>query len=374
MFIFVFVLLAAFVSITSNAQTPVVTIMAKPTAIYIERSESGQYLNFDFILANQTDEKLLINKVELLVFDEQDKLVHRTFVDEYGRPSMELPGQTSTDKNATTIFYNPFHTFPSRLPLNRLHYEFSFSSDDRKKNFTTVIDVTPVYYETKTDLIVPIRGRVLVWDGHDYGSHHRRFDYTNPFFIKNGQKTNFQRYGYDFVIVDENGLNYKGRPRTNDDWYRATPDMNEDYFSFGQPVYAAGAGKVAAVHDGDEDDRKIVEANFATDERAYGGNYVVIDHLNGEFSWFGHLKKGSVLVKVGQTVKQGEVIGAMGASGSSLFPHLHYELRNGPGAKEVEGLPSYFSRFRRLQGSESISVRRGYIGTGEIVEAGTQKR
>lgn len=71
----------------------------------------------------------------------------------------------------------------------------------------------------------------------------------------------------------------------------------------------------------------------------------------GEFSWFGHLKQASVRVKVGQDVKQGEMIAEMGASGDSLFPHLHYELRNGIGAKEVEGLPSYFSNFRRLLGS-----------------------
>ncbi|MEP6704579.1 MAG: M23 family metallopeptidase, partial [Acidobacteriota bacterium] len=348
----------AFCAPGSNGRSAV-SIEAKPEKVYIERSEANQYVNFDMLVTNSADEKLVINKIELTVFDAADKLVHRAFVDEYGRLSPELLSHPTIDKKTSVLIYNPIHTFSTTTPLDRMHYEFSFTSEDRKRTFSASTDVRPVYYQTKTDLILPIKGRVLVWDGHDYASHHRRFDYTNEFFVKQGQKTNFQRYGYDFVLVDENGLNYKGRNRTNDDWYESRPDTLEDYFSFGEPVFAAGAGRVAAMHDGDEDDRTVNQANFASDERAYGGNYVVIDHLNGEFSWFGHLKKGTVLVKVGQTVKQGEAIGAMGASGSSLFPHLHYELRDGSGAKIVNGLPSYFSHFRRLLGSKPVKVKRG---------------
>ena len=92
-------------------------------------------------------------------------------------------------------------------------------------------------------------------------------------------------------------------------------------------------------------------------------------HLNGEYSWFGHLKRGSARVHVGQTVAQGAVIGAVGASGSSLFPHLHDELRDGSGAKTVEGLPSYFSTFQRLLGSHTVAVKQGAVNTGDIVES-----
>jgi murein DD-endopeptidase MepM/ murein hydrolase activator NlpD len=126
---------------------------------------------------------------------------------------------------------------------------------------------------------------------------------------------------------------------------------------------------VAAIHDGEPDNRSFNEAELATRETARGGNYVVVDHLNGEFSWFGHLKQGSISAKIGQLVKQGEVIARMGASGDSLFPHLHYELRNGVGAKEVEGLPSYFTDFRRLLRAKPIIVKTGQVDTGDIVES-----
>ena len=365
---FLFSFFLAFFLPGGDANQTAVAVAVKPNNIYIERSGAGQHLNFDFVLKNQTDEKLIINKVELSVFDEAGKLARREFYDEYGRISLELAAAPKLEKQSETMFYNPFHTFTLEVPLKKLHYEFSFSSEDRKRYFKTGIDVAPVFYETKTDLILPVRGRVLVWDGHDYNSHHRRFDYTQEFFVKTGQKTNFQRYGYDFIIVDERGLNYKGEPRVNDDWYRARPDKMEDYYSFGAPIYAAGAGRVAFVQDAKPDDRKFDPADLAADERAYAGNYIVIDHLNGEFSWFGHIKQGSSVVKAGQTVKQGDVIAAIGAAGSSLFPHLHYELRNGGGAKEVEGLPSYFTNFKRLLGSRAVNVKKGQVDTGDIVD------
>ncbi|HKR60899.1 MAG TPA: M23 family metallopeptidase [Pyrinomonadaceae bacterium] len=360
-------------SVTPSTQTAV-SVTAKPTQIFVERSDTGQHLNFDFILKNQTDEKLLINKIELSVLDASGKLAWREFYDEYGRNSLELAKTPALKKQSTALLYNPFHTFAADIPLTKLHYEFSFSSEDRKRYFKTELDVAPISYVTKTDLILPLRGRVLVWDGHDYNSHHRRFDYTQQFFVSHGNKTNFQRYGYDFVIVDEQGLIYKGQPRVNDDWYQARSDKMEDYYSFGVPIYAAGAGRVAFVHDAKPDNRQFDPADLEKDERAYAGNYIVVDHLNGEYSWFGHIKQGSARVKVGQLVKQGEVIAAVGAAGSSLFPHLHYELRNGGGAKEVEGLPSYFSSFRRILGARSINVRKGAINTGALVDWQPQRR
>jgi hypothetical protein len=214
-----------------------------------------------------------------------------------------------------------------------------------------------------------VKGRVLVWDGHDYQSHHRRFDYTRPPFPQLGNKTNYLRYAYDFVVVNEQGLMHATDPSAGDEWYPGKPDRNEAYYGFGVPIYAAGSGRVAAIHDGEPDNRSFNQAELATRENVRSGNYVIIDHLNGEYSLFAHLKQGSVRVKIGQQVKTGEIIGQMGASGDSLFPHLDYSLRSGIGAKEVEGLPSYFTNFRRLLGSGPIVVKKGQLDTGEIVES-----
>src|SRR5216684_3597991 len=78
---------------------------------------------------------------------------------------------------------------------------------------------------------------------------------------------------------------------------------------FGSPVFAADDGVVALV---------------GSTTTGYG-RYVVIAHAGGFDTLYGHLS--TALVKVGQPVTQGTVVGLEGSSGSSTGPHLHFELR-----------------------------------------------
>ena len=345
-----------------------VKVTVKPDTVYIERRETGQHLNFDILLENCTDRELLLTGVDLSVFDDLGRIARRDFVNRFSRASLELTPRRALRPKQVALVFNPFHSFAGSVPLKKLRYEFTLRTEDGKQQYKSTAEVAPVLYDTKTDLILPLKGRVLVWDGHDYNSHHRRFDLTHPVFQRRGLTSNFQRYGYDFVLVNEDGLMYRGRPKDSDDWYLGKPDDNGLYFAFAEPVYAAGAGRIADAHDGEPDDRCVNPEQLNKRETAIGGNYVVIEHLNGEYSWFGHLKKGSVKVKPGQMIKQGEAIAQVGASGDSLFPHLHYELRTGPGMKGVEGLPSYFSGFRRASDLKTQPVERGQIDTGDILE------
>jgi hypothetical protein len=82
-----------------------------PREIYLVRSHAGQHLNFEFIIANGTDDKLALNKIELSVLDDSGKLVRREFYDDYARPALELrPTRTLRSDRRMTVF-NPFHTF-----------------------------------------------------------------------------------------------------------------------------------------------------------------------------------------------------------------------------------------------------------------------
>lgn len=352
---------------TDSTGAAAVKVAVRPGTVYLERSEAGQHLNFDFLVENRSGRELFLVSMELFVFDAAGKLLRRDFVDGRSRMSLELGERRAVAAGDSALVFNPFHQFAPSLPLARLRYELAFETRNGKERHDAMVEVAPVAYETRTALVLPLKGRVLVREGHDYLSHHRRTDYTEERFRKIGWTSNFQRYAYDFVIVDERGSLYRGG-RSDREGGRglAKTDANAAHLSFGQPVYATGAGRVVDVHDGDPDDSRVNREELARRPTALGGNIVVIDHLNGEFSWFGHLKQGSVRVKAGQMVAQGDVIAEVGTSGDSMAPHLHYELRDGPGITGVEGLPSYFGGFRRAPGAETAT--RGQLDTGDIVE------
>ena len=55
-----------------------------------------------------------------------------------------------------------------------------------------------------------------------------------------------------------------------------------------------------------------------------------------------HMKARSVTVKPGDRVRQGQVVGCIGFTGDSIFPHLHYSFMDGGEAFKAWGLPAYF--------------------------------
>ena len=59
------------------------------------------------------------------------------------------------------------------------------------------------------------------------------------------------------------------------------------------------------------------------------GNYIIIQHTDGNYTLYGHLYENSLTVKQGDSVKQGQVIAKMGSSGNSTGAHLHFEVREG---------------------------------------------
>lgn len=97
---------------------------------------------------------------------------------------------------------------------------------------------------------------------------------------------------------------------------RLHPITHQMAFHEGLDLAPGLGAKVFASQDG-----KVLFANL----RAGYGRLIVLDHGEGLTSWYAHLDK--ILVKPGQTVKKGDLIGKVGDTGRTTGPHLHFEVR-----------------------------------------------
>lgn len=94
-------------------------------------------------------------------------------------------------------------------------------------------------------------------------------------------------------------------------------------------VVAAADGVVISVHDGEYDrcHTDLVTQDVSCDGYPMIGNHVKIEHADGMETWYWHFKKDSIIVKEGDEVTCGDVLGKIGSSGYSSGPHLHFEVR-----------------------------------------------
>ncbi|MDA1176144.1 MAG: M23 family metallopeptidase [Bacteroidetes bacterium] len=65
---------------------------------------------------------------------------------------------------------------------------------------------------------------------------------------------------------------------------------------------------------------------------------------NNEFLFFAHFKQNSIVVKQGQKVKKGELIGLCGNSGNSSEAHLHFHIQNVEDINKATGAKCYFDK------------------------------
>jgi hypothetical protein len=95
----------------------------------------------------------------------------------------------------------------------------------------------------------------------------------------------------------------------------------------GVPVLAAADGRVRGMRDGMAD-RFIDEAGLAALHGRDCGNGVLIDHGGGWQTQYCHMRRGSVAVQPGETVRRGQRLGLVGLSGRTAFPHVHLSVRH----------------------------------------------
>ncbi|MGQ0420426.1 M23 family metallopeptidase, partial [Bacillus sp. HC-Mk] len=131
----------------------------------------------------------------------------------------------------------------------------------------------------------------------------------------------------------------------------------EDYGIYGAKVMAPASGTVVSINNNEQD---LVPGSDNFQSMAGNHIYLRLDET-GTFLFLGHLKKGSIKVKEGQRVNEGDILAQVGNSGSSSEPHLHiHHQRQDPSKVSMffaEGLPLYF----RTENGVMMPERGAYI-------------
>jgi murein DD-endopeptidase MepM/ murein hydrolase activator NlpD len=181
---------------------------------------------------------------------------------------------------------------------------------------------------------LPLQGEWLITQGHSDNITHK-LDWA---------------YAWDFEMQDN-----KNSP------YAAEEHSLADYYAYGKPVFASAAGYVVKVMDG-VTDNPIGLVNT----RENWGNYVCISHGYGLYSFYSHLKQGSLQAKTGDYLKQGDRLGLVGNSGRSAVPHLHFQVQLGPEAGSRTRL-SHLVNYK-LHGGDGLEfIGSGIPRKGEII-------
>ena len=131
----------------------------------------------------------------------------------------------------------------------------------------------------------------------------------------------------DFVRLDEEGHGHDGDPKREKAWY-----------GFGEPVLAPADGTVVSVSDVHPD-----EPVGNTGQNPSYGNHILLDIGSGNYAVMAHLREGSARVSKGERVRLGQPIAAVGDSGDSLVPHLHFHVQDSPDfGEQVRTVPIVF--------------------------------
>lgn len=140
-----------------------------------------------------------------------------------------------------------------------------------------------------------------------------------------GETCHIQQYvdrdlGEGFRDFNCRNLSYDGHKGTD----FSLPTLSA--MKIGVDVLAAAPGTVKGVRD-QMPDRFYTSANAASVEGRECGNGVVVAHHDGWETQYCHLKRGTVRVEPGDKVDRGTVLGQVGLSGKTQFPHLHLSVR-----------------------------------------------
>jgi hypothetical protein len=327
-----------------QAQIPPTVEFRVPKAPTLAIGDSMPFVAYELHISNLTPATMVLRRVEVLDDANPSRVVHSLQDSALAREINRL-GPAVPVAQRTTIGGGLRAAVYLWIPLGRtdapsaLRHRLTL---DRIVNDTTRQPVTLEGAVTRVDrnIVVispPLRGEWAALNGPSNTSGHRRL-----ILALNGDLASAQRFGIDFLKIDSTGRRMRGDSL-----------KNESYFAYGQEALAVANGKVVVIKDGIPQNVPGINSRAVPITlETVGGNHVVVDIGGGRYAFYAHVQPGSIRVKVGDTVKRGQVLALVGNSGNSTEPHLHFHIVDGiaPGTSTLgaEGVPYAIEQFEVL--------------------------
>lgn len=135
-----------------------------------------------------------------------------------------------------------------------------------------------------------------------------------------------QRYAYDFEIR-KNNLPF------HDDYHQLT-----NYYCYLDDIICPCDGFVIDLQNNYPNTKVYDDRPIINDIEEPRGNYITIKHNHGEYSTICHFEQNSIKVKIGDLVKEGDILGKVGNSGNTQGPHIHFQVQSGPDFSYSKGI------------------------------------
>jgi murein DD-endopeptidase MepM/ murein hydrolase activator NlpD len=331
---------------TAPSGIQVIGIYPSPQPLY-ERTLLKDTLSFALDFRNVSGQPLFFQRGEVSYFDEQGRPMGQATFDAQAFSANSILSSSTVVLNQARVFLMfPFTEFPRKRSPGEIEVRLFFSGLSAPVVFSKI---RPRPYEQNH------RAYRFLYDrprqGEWFVGNHRRKPPASLGFLGDGVVAS-QHYAYDFLVMVNGGTS------------QGSPSFNNSFFAFDEPILAVADGVVVQTRDGVAENIPIPGGGSSNVVQG-NGNFIVLDHGEGEYSFYAHIKQGSVRVQVGQAVKQGEMLGLVGNSGATSEPHTHFDLRDSPyffvsnprspsDSSRADGVPIYFTNvsfggFRQLR-------------------------
>jgi hypothetical protein len=312
--------------------------MTTPTAVL--GTDGKQHIAYELVLTNATAESARVERLEVLapgVKRPLAKIAGAQLTADMtrlgGLPEGAPPGEVTTIAASSVGVVWLDVTVPASAPVpSKLQHRVTATLLVAKPfHFTADLDSVKTGKRAPIELGPPVRSGTWVADEGccSEPTHHRR-----GLAPVNGRLLVPQRFAIDWVMLDSHHRAWVGDPK-----------KLSSYVGFGQPEIAAAAGTVVGAVDGIAENKPQGPLEKLPPIQNTVGNHVILKVAPGRFLLYGHMKTGSVRVKPGQKVREGQLLGQVGNTGNSSTPHLHFQVLTEPTFFPSDSVPFTFAHF-----------------------------